>query len=378
MDRIREIMFGLLCESFPNAMQREIPKSIEPDEIAKLYELSVSHDIAHLIAVALEKHELLPDDDIGAAFRKQKMLAIFRREQIDFEEARICELFEKKEIAYIPLKGAIIKKFYPQPWMRTSCDIDILIHPQQIDLAIAALTEEYGYVHTGYNNRDHSLLSKSGVNLELHYYLISNDERLNPLLLRAWDYASSEKGGYRYKFSDEYFLFHTIAHAQYHFMEGGCGARCLIDLWLIGQDLKFDEGRLYELLDECGSVGFYKGLLELIGVWFEGKPHSELTLMLEDYILNGGMFGSRFNQGSSGEHKGGNWLKYIYSRIFFPREKLERIYPKLKDRGWLLPYYQVKRWFNLFKRENRKGVISELKGRSQRATTEKMMEELGI
>ncbi len=378
METTRSIMLDLLCECLPNAARHNIPENIDSETISSLYTLASNHDIAHLIALALENHRLLPNNEIGDEFKKQKLLAIFRREQINFEEERICTLLEEEKIDYIPLKGAIIKNFYPEQWMRTSCDIDILIHPQDSERAIKELNQKYGYIHTGSNNRDHSLSAKSGVTLELHYHLISNDERLNPLLLKAWEYAIPENGGCKHKFTNEYFLFHTIAHAQYHFMEGGCGARCLIDLWLLNKGFDFDKEKLFDLLNQCGSVGFYNGLVSLTRVWFEGEHHSELTLMLEDYILNGGVFGSRFNQGSSGEHKGGNLFKYIFSRIFFSREKLERIYPNLKKHSILLPYYQIKRWFNLFKKENRKGVISELKGRSQRETTAKMMEELGI
>ncbi len=378
MNSVQDIMVGLLCECLPHAVKRDILQITESEILAKLYDLSSKHDIAHLVALGLEKRGLLPNNKIGAAFTKQKMLAIFRREQINFEEERICRLFEENAITYIPLKGAVIKKYYPEEWMRTSCDIDILVHPNQVDDAIKALVENFGYVHDRAGNRDHSLLSKSGVNLELHYSLTSVDERLNPLLSRAWEYAIPENGGYKHRLSDEYFMFHTIAHAQYHFMEGGCGARCLIDLWLLEQKNEFDRQKLLALLSECGSVDFYKGLLKLTEVWFEGIPHSEMTVLLEEYILNGGMFGSRFNQGSSGEHRGGNWFSYIFNRIFFTREHLERIYPNLKKHPLLFPYYQVKRWFNLFKKENRQGVLSELKGRKQAEATSRLMKELGI
>ncbi len=378
MESTVEIMQGLLCDMFPTTKQRELPNEIHPEILKKLYELSAKHDIAHLIAAALEKRGLLHDDEIGKAFKKQKMLAIFRREQINFEEERVCGILESEQIEFIPLKGAIIKKYYPEQWMRTSCDIDILIHPEQSEAAIKALTEKCGYIHKSSNNRDHCLVSKSGVTLELHYYLISTDERLNPLLLKAWDYAFPENNGYRFNLTNEYFIFHTVAHAQYHFMEGGCGARCIIDLWLLLQNMEYNQEKLKALLDECGSFGFFNGLKSLSRVWLEGDKHSELTLMLEEYILNGGMFGSRFNQGSSGDHKNGNLFKYLLSRIFFSREVLERIYPNLKKYPILFPFYQVKRWFNLFKRDNRNGVISELKGRSQKDITAKMMEELGI
>ena len=39
----------------------------------------------------------------------------------------ICSALNRESIAYIPLKGSVIKDLYPESWMRTSCDIDILV-----------------------------------------------------------------------------------------------------------------------------------------------------------------------------------------------------------------------------------------------------------
>lgn len=56
----------------------------------------------------------------------------------------ICSIFDKIKIAYIPLKGAVIRPYYPYDSMRTSCDIDILIHEEDLELAIKNLIEK-GY-----------------------------------------------------------------------------------------------------------------------------------------------------------------------------------------------------------------------------------------
>ncbi len=379
METTRSIMTRLICHLLPDAQQYETIESLNDDLLSKLYEMSAKQDLAHLVAASLEKKGLLPKNQIGKAFEKQKMLSILRREQQNYEEKRICDLLEEERIDYILLKGAVIKRFYPEEWMRTSCDIDILIKPEQTEKAIKALTERFGYIHDRAGNRDHSLIAKNRVNLELHYSLLSVDYRLNPLLLRAWEFAEAKEQGYEYAFTNEFFLYHTVAHAQYHFVEGGCGARCILDLWLLLRDLEYSEEKLFSLLDESGSRKFFLGLKELGKVWFEGLPHNESTLLLEEYILNGGMFGSRYNLGSTGMHKGGNnWFKYLWSRIYYPREKLEKVYYDLKEKPWLFPVYQVRRWFNIFKKENRMGVYEELKGRAKGDSTAKLMEYLGI
>ncbi|MBO4954226.1 MAG: nucleotidyltransferase family protein, partial [Clostridia bacterium] len=36
-------------------------------------------------------------------------------------------------IDFMPLKGAVIRQYYPEPWMRTSCDIDIHVKKDRLE-----------------------------------------------------------------------------------------------------------------------------------------------------------------------------------------------------------------------------------------------------
>ena len=45
--------------------------------LAKLYKLSKSHDLAHLVGDALIKNDLIEDGEIKAKFQKQIMLAVY-------------------------------------------------------------------------------------------------------------------------------------------------------------------------------------------------------------------------------------------------------------------------------------------------------------
>ena len=71
--------------------------------------------------------------------------AVFRYEQLNYENERICMALEKAQIPFIPLKGSIIRKYYPESWMRTSCDVDVLVHEEDAEKAVDVLVKEYGY-----------------------------------------------------------------------------------------------------------------------------------------------------------------------------------------------------------------------------------------
>ena len=51
------------------------------------------------------------------------------------EYENLCSAFEKAQIPFLPLKGSVIRKYYPEAWMRTSCDIDILVHDEDVGRA---------------------------------------------------------------------------------------------------------------------------------------------------------------------------------------------------------------------------------------------------
>ncbi|MBO5136588.1 MAG: nucleotidyltransferase family protein [Clostridia bacterium] len=60
--------------------------------------------------------------------------------------------------------------------MRTSCDIDILIHEEDIEKAKSILINEYGYTDHRKGTQDVSLFSPKGIHLELYYDLIADGE----------------------------------------------------------------------------------------------------------------------------------------------------------------------------------------------------------
>ena len=94
-----------------------------------LYRLAKHHDMAHLVADALSKNGILPENEnLKNAFEREQMLAVYREIQMRSVMQKIREIFCREKIRFVPLKGEVIRSLYPEHWMRTSFDIDILIH----------------------------------------------------------------------------------------------------------------------------------------------------------------------------------------------------------------------------------------------------------
>ncbi len=357
---IEQTMFALLRSEVCGYKLNESKNSELSFEVrAKLFILSAKHDLSHIIASALSKIEISEKDEITELFRKNLIMSVYRDEQKSYALKQACDVLEQAEIPHIPLKGSVIRDFYPQSWMRTSCDIDILIHPEDCDHAISKLCEA-GFVRAqDASTHDYSLMSQNGVHVELHYTLTQGRgfSETDNLLKEVWNYAVPVgEGKYRYSLTNEIFILYHIAHMARHFVHGGCGIRSFIDLWIIKNNMPYDNEKLIQLLTEVKLLDFYEGALALSNVWLDGKTHTLVTKKMETFVLTGGSYGTTANSAAIRAAKGEGKVSFFIKLMFLPRENLAVLYPRLRKYPYLFPFYQIKRWFRIFNKDKRKKI----------------------
>lgn len=134
VDIIPEKVDMIACEVCGKEIDRT-QYELSREELEKLYELSKSHDLAHIVGNSLIKNGLVSDPELKAGFKKQIMTAVYRYEKLQYELTRLKDVLNEAKIPFIPLKGSVIRKFYPEPWLRTSCDIDVLVKEKDIERA---------------------------------------------------------------------------------------------------------------------------------------------------------------------------------------------------------------------------------------------------
>ena len=370
-------IFGAPPESFGNLSQKQLES---------LYNLSKAHDMAHIVATELDSQGLLDNSEICNKFRHQQFVAFMRYERINYELEETVRIFEAKKIEYIPLKGAVMRKFYEEPWMRTSSDIDILVKKEQLDSAAQFLTEELGYENHGINVHDLHMYAPSGVHLELHFDTVEDYRAVNAnaILQRIWDNSTlRENKSFCYDINDDMFYFYHIAHMAKHFEESGCGVRFFIDLWLLRHKMQYDNEKREKLLREGGLLKFAQAAEQLSDVWFSGAEYNDVAFRMESYIIAGGIYGSRENRMATVQIKKGGKIGYALSRIFLPYKSLVQYFPSLEKRKILLPFYHVLRWGKIIFGGGVHRSIDELKTSSRVAYTRTdniqiMLKELGL
>ncbi len=333
-------LFSVLRYRFGEGALPPVP-SFEEFEAA--YRLASCHKLEHIVYYEAKRHRLLPEP---ATARQTELLAKADRRvlgvqflyaKMDVELERCCELLTAEKIAFVPMKGALLCAQYPEPWMRTRCDIDLLVHEADIDRAVAALTA-IGYTTDGVRQYHNLSLICQNVHLELHYSAMERHEQMDALLSSIWEHTVPD--GYRHIETPSFFRFHHVAHMAHHFLGGGCGIRSLVDLWLLRHTADHDEAAVSAFCEQAGLLTFYQQMCRLCDIWFGGAPHDEQTRQLERFIVRGGAYGTEQQREMAISAVYGKWT--MAKRLFLiPYRDLKNWYPSLDGKRWLTPVYRI-------------------------------------
>ena len=380
-----KLLFALVRSAIRGDELEDIEKALVSDEtIRKISAVAKHHDIAHLATLALKKNGIA--GELTEKTENIILKAAYRHRQLNYEYALLCDVLEAAKIPFIPLKGSVMRKYYPEPWMRTSCDIDILVNEDDTEKVKDILTREYEYTYETKNSHDLSLFSPNNIHVELHYNLVGDGiaKESSEILKSVWNSAIHRDGlEFCFDMPDEMFYFYHIAHMAKHFENGGCGIRPFIDLWLLDHIEGISTDKRDKLLEKGKLLRFANVARKLSNVWFENDEHDDISTQMENYIIRGGVYGNNENRITIQQQKKGGKFKYALSRIFIPYDELKFHYPVIQKHKWLTPFMEIRRWFKLAFCGGAKRSINELKYNSsitqdKAAETKQFLKDIGL
>ena len=332
-----------------------LPKDFSVSDENALIALAKKQDLTHLIYDALIKNDL----PCSSSFAMQQYYAsIWRVEQMQHEIARLSELFEEEKIDFILLKGSVMRRFYPENWMRTSADIDILFRESEFERVKKLVIEKLGYKgEDGNGGTCHYSVFAPGseVHVELHRQLFTEylaKPRVFETMSRVWTMVEkTDDSSCQYTMPDALLYFYHLAHMAKHITySGGCAVRGLIDLWLLDNIPDKDEAGRKQLLEENDLAVFGNHMSALADAWMNGRPAPSEEL--EQYILADYMYGNEGRRLANAVSKNGS-AKVVLQKIFMPYDKIKNLYPVLKKHRYLTPVFEVVRWTGVFNKERR-------------------------
>ncbi|MBO4343297.1 MAG: nucleotidyltransferase family protein [Clostridia bacterium] len=397
MKHLLEIMTCLIRSVLSDEDYGVMPKIAEcygeekiPEEVLeRMLVISSFHGMAHVVGTALERYNLLKDGKIKDEFDKRIRDAKNKFALTDTEYERVCAAFENAKIAYLPLKGAVIRDFYPEKWLRVSADIDVLVKKEDLERAGETLEKELLYKKGKSSAHDIPYTSANGMTVELHFDLVEEKRmpRAEKVLNRVWKYASHPDNSYKYEMSDDMFYYFHIAHMAKHMEEGGIGIKAFADLWVLDNRKDYDKEKREKLIDEGGLSEFEKAAKALTAKWFDGKEPQEdkdTLLTLEKYVIKAGTYGTLDNRVSVSGASEGSKGRYLLSRVFMPYEKLVLIFPSLEKHKNMIFFYQIARIGHVIRRGRVKSGLDEAKAvekslqNPENEKTAEMLKKFGI
>lgn len=339
-------------------------KSSSDAEYRELYSFAKRQQLEHFVDYAVFCNDRTQAVDFYTSVSTTTQQATAARE--------ISEALSRAKIRHILLKGTVIRSLYPEKWMRNSCDIDVLVHEEELNRASDVLTS-LGFERRGEKTVHDISFFKDFIHIELHYRLIEDYRMAGAaaVLENLWENAvRAGEDEYALLMPDDYFYLYHIAHMAKHFGDGGCGIRPVLDTWILNHRCEFDKSAREEIIKRAKLEVFDNAMHRLSEYWFAGGSGEGLEF-IEEYIFSGGAYGNLDQKREVRKSKKGR-LGYICMRAFMGYKPLRTKYPVLVKHPYLFPVLEVWRWHEFFGK-NRKAHAKELKDSLKKSDEVKAM-----
>ena len=350
-------------------------------DLEALLRLAKAHSVSAMVCMALEQTDAFQHaaETTRLKWLDAKNKAVRKNMLLDAERASLEKEFAQCGIWCMPLKGSILKDWYPKFGMREMADNDILFDATKRQ-QVRDIFVNRGYSIEFYNKSNHDAYEKPPIyNFEMHVALFDEDySTLQKKYENVVDrLVQDEKIPFRYHFTPEDFYVFVVAHAYKHYSHGGTGIRTLADFYVMNRKPGKTLVWVYvvsELLG-LGILEYERDSRKLSQKLFgDAKTVLRSDLTEEEnqmlaYYLGATTYGNLFNwtlhrmqefqpdgEPLTTKTKG----KYIISRMFPNMEWCRRYVPVVYKFPVLLPFYWV--WRLIYKGiTKRRKVTQEIK-----------------
>ena len=350
-------------------------------DLKQLLIMARKHSVASMVCMALEKTAIFANADEAAKkqWLEAKNKTIRKNMLLDAERKAILHELETQGIWYMPLKGSILKGWYPKPGMREMADNDILFDPSGRE-QVQQIFQNRGYTTVSFRKGNHDVYEKAPIyNFEMHVSLFHRTykeltERYENVKERLLPVDGT---AYQFAFTPEDFYVFVIAHAHKHYSHSGTGVRTLADIYVMDRHLGdiMDRDEVEQKLTQLGIAEYEQHSRVLAEKLFSAvRPLAEIELTEDEkkmllYYCDATTYGTVDNriynrlhelQENSENIKLWTKVKYCCIRLFPGKESCKFAYPFVYKHPWTLPFFWV--WRIVYRSiASKKNVQQELK-----------------
>lgn len=343
------------------------PVAQESVDYSALLALAKKHQVYNIIFPIIKDNPDVPEKE-KISFRNFHLSEVSRMININNEREQIYDSLDEAGIDYMPLKGLIIKHYYPKESMRQMSDNDILFDASRRD-DVASIMKKAGYktVATGENSDDYN--KPPHCTFEFHRTLFYKQHDFCPTFDNLWENAtkdSTRSNMYHMGINDVYI--YSVSHMYKHFSSAGCGVRFLVDhyLFLKKENDNLDWDYINDFFNKNGIADYEEKSRRLAFRLFDELPLDESDWELLQTYINFGIYGDgniilakQLDKLADGDSIDKAKKKYFLYRLFPPKSKMIADYRTLEKRPYLLPLFYILRLFRGLKNSHK--TINEIK-----------------
>ena len=331
-----------------------------------IFTLANQQKLLPILFEAIRKTPAAEENTALFAVTKQQVIGQVLNQTV--RSAEFADLYRKLRAAGlhpVVVKGQLCSRLYPLKDHRISADDDLYIPDMEFmtcheRLLVNGLTTDTPADELATADEVTYTKKDSPLYIELHRHLFDSSEDAHDELNHFFaDLKPVEIDGFLAIPPHEHLLY-LILHAYKHFVRSGIGLRqfCDIGLWARDYHAEIDWQRLH---DQCASVhaatfaaAAFRIAEDYLGIDFDLPAPWDDSIDVEPLLhdtLCGGVYGSNDYTRLHSSTVTLNAVKAsrtgekssVLSTVFPKREYLERRYPYLKKRPYLLPIAWVQR-----------------------------------
>lgn len=338
--------------------------NIDAVDFQELFELAKKHSVIGIVSYMLNKYSCFEDEAVKSKFMHEYDRTVMQMSGREYAAERIVAMLNSLSIPHILFKGMKVSEAYPIPQLRTFGDVDIIIHPQDVNRVCSEMKAQ-GYEHKVTDAGVVNDFKKNREHYEFHTNLNVSNLKDSEYFRAIWE-NTVETEGFTKSFNHNFHLSYLISHLEKHVYGKGAGLRMYLDIALYvkkyAREINLDAVR--DTLSACGLGTFFNTVLYVCKKWFSMDVPSWVTPLEEDtyekffvFTMEGGVFGERCAERildislRREMEKGGKAVKLrlFMIKLFPPFSELSRLYPRYRGKPILAPVAWFNHIFRFFK-----------------------------
>lgn len=339
-----------LIELIRSVLEERKPQP-KPEQISmkRLFLTAKKHNLACMAYDAAKQIAGEEDKEVMEAWQTASRSCEIMNVVQKNEGKKLLIKLTDEQIRVLPMKGWIMKQFYPKPEYRQMGDLDFLIDSENRKPVREIMTDlGYGFAKNECEDTVDVYQKNPWMHVEIHNQMIpyKNKKRYENIWERC-----EQKDDLYFMSWDDYYLF-MLDHLEKHFYNSGCGIRFLLDVYIFlqakGKELHRD--KLKKEFRKRDQEAFFKQVEETANAWF-GEAYHVGDTELERVILLSGTFGTNSQKFENRQEKIRKKYKnekvikamYFLTRTFPEYSYMCNIYPFLYKAPVLMPVMWIVR-----------------------------------